>query len=56
MGVERARASAGGGVWSRSVTRVRDKKDGEIVSRTRSAYHEPGGPPVKSTSTIDVPQ
>jgi len=53
-GVDRARASAGHGVWSRSDTRVRDKKNGDIVSRTRSAYHEPGGPPVTSTSTIDT--
>lgn len=56
VGIDRARASAGHGVWSRSVTRVRDKKDGDIVSRTRSAYHEPGAPPIKSTSTINTGQ
>ena len=56
VGVDRARASAGHGTWSRSVTRVRDKKDGDVISRTRSAYHEPGAPPVKSSSTIDSGQ
>jgi hypothetical protein len=56
VGIDRARASAGHGVWSRSATRVRDKKNGQVVSRTRSAYHEPGAPPVKSTSTIDSGQ
>jgi hypothetical protein len=56
VGVDRARASAGHGVWSRSATRVRDKKNGDVVSRTTSAYHEPGGPPVKSTSTINTGQ
>jgi hypothetical protein len=51
-GMSKARAQDGGD-WSRSTTQVRDHK-GEVISRTRSMSHEPGGPPSKSTSTIDT--
>ena len=30
-------------------------KQGELDSRTKSMAHEPGGPPVKSTTTQSVP-
>ena len=51
-GMSKARAQEGGD-WSRSMTQTRDHK-GEVSSRTRSMSHEPGGPPSKSTSTIDT--
>lgn len=43
-----------GGTWSKSMTNTRIK-DGELDSRTKSMAHEPGGPPVKSTTTQSVP-
>ena len=51
-GMSKARAQDGGD-WSRSMTHVRDHK-GEVTSRTKSMSHEPGGPPSKSTSTIET--
>jgi hypothetical protein len=51
-GMSKARAQEGGD-WSRSMTKVRDHK-GEVMSTTRSMSHMPGGPPAKSTSTIDT--
>jgi hypothetical protein len=53
-GMSKARAQDRGD-WSRSMTQVRDHK-GDVTSRTRSMSHEPGGPPSKSTSTIDTGQ
>jgi hypothetical protein len=51
-GMSKARAQDGGD-WSHSMTQVRDHK-GDVTSRTRSMSHEPGGPPSKSTSTIET--
>ena len=51
-GMSKAQAQDGG-TWSHSMTQVRDHK-GDVTSRTRSMSHEPGGPPSKSTSTIDT--
>jgi hypothetical protein len=48
--MSRARAQDGG-TWSRSSTRTKVHK-GEVVSRTKSMAHEPGGAPVKSTTTV----
>ena len=38
------------GTWSDSKTRTKVHK-GEVTSTTKSMSHEPGGPPVKSTTT-----
>jgi len=43
-----------GGTWSKSMTNTKIK-EGELDSRTKSMAHEPGGPPVKSTTTQSVP-
>jgi hypothetical protein len=43
-----------GGTWSKSMTDTKIK-EGELDSRTKSMAHEPGGPPVKSTTTQSVP-
>lgn len=52
---DQAKAKAqDGGTWSKSMTNTRIK-DGELNSRTKSMAHEPGGPPVKSTTTQSVP-
>jgi hypothetical protein len=51
-GMSKARAQDGG-EWSRSMTKTRVHQ-GDVISRTRSMSHEPGGPPSKSTSTIDT--
>jgi hypothetical protein len=48
--MSRARAQDRG-TWSRSMTRTKVHK-GEVMSRTRSMAHEPGGAPVKSTTTV----
>ena len=53
-GLSKAQAQDGGD-WSHSMTHVRDQK-GEVTSTTRSMSHEPGGPPSKSTSTINTGQ
>src|SRR3954463_504056 len=39
-----------GGTWSKSMTNTKIK-EGELDSRTKSMAHQPGGPPVKSTTT-----
>ncbi|MBV9828093.1 MAG: hypothetical protein JO001_20865 [Alphaproteobacteria bacterium] len=39
-----------GGVWSKSHTQTKVNGD-DLTSRTKSMAHEPGGPPVKSTTT-----
>ena len=52
---DKARAKAqDGGTWSKSMTDTKIK-NGELDSRTKSMAHEPGGPPVKSTTTQSVP-
>jgi hypothetical protein len=52
---DQAKAKAqDGGTWSKSTTNTRIK-DGELDSRTKSMAHQPGGPPVKSTTTQSVP-
>ena len=52
---DQAKAKAqDGGTWSKSMTNTKIK-EGELDSRTRSMAHEPGGPPVKSTTTQSVP-
>jgi hypothetical protein len=43
------------GTWSRSMTKTKVHK-GEISSRTKSMSHEPGGPPIKSTTGISTGQ
>ena len=49
---DKARAKAqNGGTWSKSQTHTRIKQGEEVNSRTRSMAHQPGGPPVKSTTT-----
>ncbi|HWB48892.1 MAG TPA: hypothetical protein VG651_07255 [Stellaceae bacterium] len=42
-----------GGTWSHSMTHTRVHQ-GDVISRTRSMSHEPGGSPTKSTSTLDT--
>jgi hypothetical protein len=44
-----------GSVWSKSHT-VTHLHNGDLTSRTKSMAHEPGGPPVKSTtgSSVDL--
>lgn len=54
MGRSTARAQDGG-TWSRSTTRTKIHK-GELTTRTRAMAHEPGGPPVKSTSGATADQ
>ena len=44
-----------GGTWSRSMTQTKVHK-GEVRSRTRTMAHQPGGPPVKSTTGINTGQ
>jgi len=52
---DQAKAKAqDGGTFSKSMTNTKIK-DGELDSRTKSMAHEPGGPPVKSTTTQSVP-
>ena len=52
---DQAKAKAqDGGTWSKSMTNTKIK-EGELDSRTKSMAHEPGGPPVKSTTTQSVP-
>ena len=51
-GMSKARAQDGRD-WSKSMTKTRDH-NGEVTSTTRSMAHEPGGPPEKSTSTLDT--
>jgi hypothetical protein len=41
------------GTWSDSKTKTKIHK-GEVRSRTKSMAHEPGGPPVKSTTGISA--
>ena len=48
--MSRARAQDRG-TWSRSMTRTKVHK-GEVSSTTKSMAHEPGGPPVKSRTTV----
>src|SRR2546423_12459689 len=43
------------GTWSRSMTQTKIHK-GDVRSRTRTMAHEPGGPPVKSTTGINTGQ
>ena len=50
--MSKARAQDGG-TWSDSKTRTKVHK-GEVTSRTKTMAHEPGGPPAKSTSTINT--
>jgi hypothetical protein len=51
---DQAKAKAqDGGTWSKSMTNTKIK-EGELDSRTKSMAHEPGGPPVKSTTTESV--
>jgi hypothetical protein len=38
------------GTWSKSMTHTKVHK-GEVTSRTKDMAHQPGGPPVKSTTT-----
>ncbi len=48
---DQAKAKAqDGGTFSKSMTNTRIK-DRELDSRTKSMAHEPGGAPVKSTTT-----
>jgi hypothetical protein len=49
-GMSKARAQDKG-TWSDSKTKTKIHK-GEVSSRTKSMSHEPGGPPVKSTTGI----
>jgi hypothetical protein len=53
-GMSNARAQDGG-TWSRSRTQTKVHK-GVVSSRTRTMAHQPGGAPVKSTSTINSGQ
>lgn len=53
-GMAKAHAQDGGD-WSHSMSKVRDHKS-DVTSTTRSMSHEPGGPPSKSTSTINTGQ
>jgi hypothetical protein len=50
--MSKARAQDGG-TWSKSMTKTKVHK-GEVRSRTKSMAHQPGGPPVKSTSGIST--
>jgi hypothetical protein len=51
-GMSKARAQDKG-TWSKSKTKTKIHK-GEVNSRTKSMAHEPGGPPVKSTTGISA--
>ena len=52
---DQAKAKAqDGGTWSKAMTDTKIK-EGELDSRTKSMAHEPGSPPVKSTTTESVP-
>ena len=44
-----------GGTWSRSMTQTKVHR-GDVRSRTRTMAHQPGGPPVKSTTGINTGQ
>jgi hypothetical protein len=44
-----------GGVWSKSHTHMHIHR-GQVSTRTKSMAHEPGGPPVKSGSSVNVGQ
>jgi hypothetical protein len=52
--MSKARAQDGG-TWSDSKTKTKIHK-GEVESRTKSMAHEPGGPPVKSTTGVSSGQ
>ena len=51
-GMSKARAQDKG-TWSRSMTHEKVHK-GEVSTRTKSMAHQPGGPPVKSTTSGTV--
>lgn len=52
---DQAKAKAqDGGTWSKSKTDTKVEQ-GELDSRTKSMAHQPGGPPVKSTTNQSVP-
>ena len=51
-GMSKARAQDKG-TWSDSKTHTKIHK-GEVSSRTKTMAHEPGGPPVKSTTGINT--
>jgi len=51
-GMSKARAQDKG-TWSDSKTHTKIHK-GEVTSRTKSMAHEPGGPPVKSTTGVNT--
>lgn len=52
---DQAKAKAqDGGTWSKSKTDT-SVKSGDLSSTTKSMSHEPGGPPVKSTTSETVP-
>ncbi len=51
-GMSKARAQDKG-TWSNSKTHTKIHK-GEVSSRTKTMAHEPGGPPVKSTTGINT--
>jgi hypothetical protein len=53
-GMSKARAQDKG-TWSDSKTRTKVHK-GEVSSTTKSMSHEPGGPPVKSTTGVSSGQ
>ena len=53
-GMSKARAQDKG-TWSKSMTKTKVHK-GEVDSRTKSMAHQPGGPPVKSTTGISSGQ
>jgi hypothetical protein len=44
-----------GGTWSKSKTHTK-VHNGEVSSRTKTMAHEPGGPPVKSTTGMSTGQ
>jgi hypothetical protein len=48
-GMAKARAQDKG-TWSKSMTHTKVHK-GEVTSRTKDMAHQPGGPPVKSSTT-----
>jgi hypothetical protein len=52
---DQAKAKAqDGGPWSKSMSNTRIKQ-GELDSHTKTTAHEPGGAPVKTTTTQSVP-
>jgi hypothetical protein len=54
MGQSKAMANEGGGDWSKSQTKTQVKPGDDLSTRTKSMSHEPGGPPVKSTTTENI--